>query len=66
MLQEKLGPAQLTTARPRNVISSAAIYPEYNPASLDFQRSRAISRRISLPASIAAIVAHLAFGEVRQ
>jgi hypothetical protein len=49
--------------RVRYSISSAAINPEDNPVSLDFQLARAISRRFSLPPTVAALVAQLAFGE---
>jgi hypothetical protein len=64
MLSKRMSPAVRENGEARKLISLAAsINPEDNPASLDFQRARAISRRFSLPPTIAAIVAQLAFGE---
>ena len=66
MRQEMKNPATRATGRAPELISLAAIDPEDNRAHLEIQRLRAIARRASLPLTVAAVVASLAFGEARS
>ena len=57
-------PAALAGAyRVRNSIGLASIYPETTTNPLEIQRLRAISRRVPLSPTVAAIVAQMAYGE---
>jgi hypothetical protein len=57
MAHKKLGPAQLATARPRNLISSAAINPESTANALVLQF---LYRRYGVAPEIASTIADLA------
>ena len=63
----KKGPAVGQNGETRKKIKFAAlITPEDTRATLEVQRLRVISRRASLSPTVAAIVAELAFGEMRH
>jgi hypothetical protein len=57
MAHKKLGPAQLATARPRNLISSAAINPESTAETLVLQF---LWRRYGVAPEIGATIAAVA------